>query len=85
MPAKVSSKVKSIVLFENELKEAQKGQSITITLEDEIDASRGDVFVAADSDIGIANSFVCTLLWMSEDPMVVGQIILGKNKSKVNE
>jgi bifunctional enzyme CysN/CysC len=52
------------------LESAQLGQSITLTLNDEIDISRGDMIVAEDSHIKSANEFKTTLLWMSEDPMV---------------
>ena len=57
LPAKVTSTVKSIVTFENELTEAQREQSITHTLNDEIDISRGDVLVAKDTKQQLAIDF----------------------------
>ena len=82
VPAQVSSKVKSIVTFEKELKKAHAGQSITLTLEDEIDASRGDVMISQASNVQIANSFKTTLLWMSEEPMVPQKSYWIKTRAK---
>ena len=83
LPAKVTSTVKSIVTFENELTEAQRGQSITLTLNDEIDISRGDVLVAKDTKTAIGNRFLSTLLWMSEDAFVPGKPYWIKTRAKL--
>lgn len=83
LPAKVSSTVKSIVTFENELTEAQRGQSITITLNDEIDISRGDVLVAKDTSAAIGNCFLTTLLWMNDDELVPGKSYWIKTRAKL--
>lgn len=83
LPAKVSSTVKSIVTFENELTEAQRGQSITITLNDEIDISRGDVLVAKDTRSAIGHCFLTTLLWMNEDELVPGKPYWIKTRAKL--
>ena len=83
LPAKVSSTVKSIVTFENELTEAQRGQSITITLNDEIDISRGDVLVAKDTRTAIGNCFLTTLLWMNEEELVPGKPYWIKTRAKL--
>ncbi len=83
LPAKVSSTVKSIVTFENELTEAQRGQSITITLNDEIDVSRGDVLVAKDTQATIGNRFLSTILWMTDDPLVPGKPYWIKTRAKL--
>ena len=56
-----------------ELEEAVAGQSVTITLDDEIDCSRGDVLAAADSPPEVADQFESTLVWMDENPLVVGR------------
>ena len=72
LPAKVTSTVKSIVTFENELTEAQRAVHY-FTLNDEIDISRGDVLVAKDTKTAIGNRFLSTLLWMSEDAFVPGK------------
>lgn len=70
LPSGKTSIVQSIVTMDGVLESAQLGQSITLTLNDEIDISRGDMIVAEDSHIKSANEFKTTLLWMSEDPMV---------------
>ena len=70
LPSGKTSTVQSIVTMDGILESAQLGQSITLTLNDEIDISRGDMIVAEDSHIKSANEFKTTLLWMSEDPMV---------------
>jgi bifunctional enzyme CysN/CysC len=46
---------------------------VTITLEDEVDLSRGDVVSAADSPAEVADQFECTLVWMSDEPMLPGR------------
>ncbi len=69
LPSGKSSKVKSIVTFEGELEYAFAPQSITITLEDEIDISRGEMLVHLD-DTPIKSSSIDTMLvWMDEEPM----------------
>ena len=83
MPSNVSSKVKSIVIFEDELQQAQQGQSITVTLTDEIDVSRGDIFVGKQTKVQVGNSFVSTILWMSESPMVEGKSYWIKTRAKL--
>ena len=83
LPANVSSKVKSIVTFEDTQATAQTGQSVTVTLADEIDASRGDVFVGQDSTVDVANSFKCTLLWMNEVALVPQKSYWVKTRGKL--
>jgi bifunctional enzyme CysN/CysC len=73
LPSGKGSKVKSIVTYEGELEQAGPGQAITITLEDEIDVSRGDMLVHADNRPQIADSFEAMLVWMSEEPMLPGK------------
>ena len=73
LPSGKCSAVKSVVLFEDELEEGVAGQSVTVTLEDEIDCSRGDVLAAADCPPEVADQFEATLVWMDEDPLHVGR------------
>ncbi len=73
LPSGKSSKVKSIVTFEGELEQAGPGQAITLTLEDEIDVSRGDMLVHADSRPQVTDSFEAMLVWMGEEPMLPGK------------
>lgn len=73
LPSGKSSRVKSIVTFEGELEQAGPGQAITLTMEDEIDISRGDLLVHADSQPQVTDSFEAMLVWMAEEPMLPGK------------
>ncbi|MFW2348942.1 sulfate adenylyltransferase subunit CysN [Qipengyuania sp.] len=73
LPSGKTSKVKSIVTMDGDLDEAVAGQSVTITLEDEIDCSRGDVLATADAPPEVADQFESTIVWMDDEPLVVGR------------
>ena len=49
------------------------GQSVTLTLADELDVSRGDVIAAADAPPGVADQFEATVVWMAEQAMLPGR------------
>ncbi|HID54495.1 MAG TPA: adenylyl-sulfate kinase, partial [Anaerolineae bacterium] len=69
LPSGLSSKVKSIVTAEGELATANVGDSIVLTLEDEIDISRGDMIVRARNLPQKSNRVDATICWMSEEPL----------------
>lgn len=69
LPSGKTSKIKSIVTFEGELESAVAGQAITVTLEDEIDVSRGDL-LATGVMPHISNGAKAKLVWMGEQPLV---------------
>ncbi|MCD1590858.1 sulfate adenylyltransferase subunit CysN [Qipengyuania citrea] len=73
LPSGKTSTVKSIVTMDGDLDQAVAGQSVTITLADEIDCSRGDVLAAADSPPEVADQFQTTIVWMDDEPLVVGR------------
>ncbi|MDF9776853.1 sulfate adenylyltransferase large subunit [Pseudomonas baetica] len=73
LPSGKSSRVKSIVTFEGELEHAGPGQAVTLTMEDEIDISRGDLLVHADNVPPVTDSFEAMLVWMAEEPMLPGK------------
>jgi len=73
LPSGKTSRVKSIVTFDGELEQAGPGQAVTLTMEDEIDISRGDLVVHADSIPQISDSFDAMLVWMAEEPMLPGK------------
>ena len=73
LPSGKTSKVKSIVTMDGDLDRAVAGQSVTITLEDEIDCSRGDVLATADAPPEVADQFESTLVWMDDEPLVAGR------------
>jgi bifunctional enzyme CysN/CysC len=69
-PSGQKSTVKEIVTMTQDLQSAESGQSITLTLTDEIDISRGDIITSLKSPCEVANAFQATLLWMSNTPLV---------------
>ena len=73
LPSGKSSTVKSLVTFDGELESAFADQAITLTLNDEIDVSRGDVLVASDQLANLSNRFKANIVWMSEDALKPGQ------------
>ena len=83
LPANIKTKIKSIVTFDGDLPTAIKGESITLTFEDEIDASRGDVLVSEDSSTQKASAFKAKMLWMSEDSMVDEKQYWVKTRAKM--
>jgi bifunctional enzyme CysN/CysC len=78
LPSGKESRVRRIVTYDGDLDRAATGQSVTITLDDEIDISRGDLLCAADSPAGIADQFEATIVWMHEDAMLPGRSYLMK-------
>jgi bifunctional enzyme CysN/CysC len=73
VPSGKTSTVSRIVTLEGDLDKAVAGQSMTLCLADEIDCSRGDVIAAADDPPQSADQFECTLVWMSDEPMLAGR------------
>lgn len=69
LPSGRESKVKSIVTFDGNLEKASAGMSVTITLEDEIDISRGDMLVRPHEKPFSASKIEADVVWMSEEPM----------------
>ncbi|NCT68417.1 MAG: sulfate adenylyltransferase subunit CysN [Rhodanobacteraceae bacterium] len=78
LPSGRESSIERIVTFDGDLPEARAGQSVTLTLADEIDVSRGDVICAADDPAGLADQFEATLVWMADAPMLPGRPYLVK-------
>ncbi len=73
LPSGKTSTVSRIVTLDDDLDEAVAGQSVTLTLADEIDCSRGDVIAAADAPPEAADQFEATLVWMADDPLIPGR------------
>lgn len=84
LPSGKSSKVKSVLTYDGELTTAQPGQAITITLEDEIDISRGDMIVHSGHEPNVANQFEAHLVWMDEHPMHIHKEYLFKFATKTS-
>ena len=72
-PSGRETRVARIVTFDGDLAQAAAGQSVTLTLADEIDVSRGDVLTSAEADMGVADQFEATIVWMSDQPMLPGR------------
>ena len=64
------SRVKAIVTMDGNLPRAEKGDAVTLTLEDEIDISQGDVLHRPGEPLERSNQFQAHLIWMHEDPML---------------
>ena len=73
LPSGKSSSIKEIVTFDGNLDTAEAGQALTLTLNDEIDISRGDVIVPAASKAAVTNRIQAKLVWMHEAPLVLGK------------
>ncbi len=78
LPSGRTSSVASIVTADGDLDRAVAGQSVTLTLADEIDISRGDVLAAAHAPPEAADQFEATLVWMDDEPMLPGRPYLLK-------
>ena len=69
LPSGKKSRIKSIVTYDGELEYAFPPQSVTLTLEDEIDVSRGEMLVHPDNLPCVGRNFEAMLVWMDEEPM----------------
>src|SRR5262249_15630929 len=73
LPSGRITHIKSILAGDKDVADAQAGQSVTVTLADEVDVSRGDVLAAAEAPPGVADQFEATIVWMHERPMLQGR------------
>ena len=78
LPSGRESTIARIVTFNGDLPQAVAGQSVTLTLTDEIDISRGDVLAAAASPPAVADQFESTIVWFDDEPMLPGRPYLLK-------
>ena len=72
LPSGRKSRVKSIDTFDGSIGEAWAGMSVTVTLEDEIDASRGDTFASPNNSPHVDHDVEAMIVWMAEEPMQPG-------------
>jgi sulfate adenylyltransferase subunit 1 len=82
LPSGRTSKVKEIVTYDGKLQRAYAPQSVTLTLEDEIDISRGDMFVSNDALPKVAKEFEAMLCWLSETPLDKNRKYLVKHTTR---
>lgn len=73
VPSGKTSTVKSITTFDGDLDEAVAGQSVTLTLADEVDCSRGDLIAAAGDPPQASDQFCATFVWMDEEALKPGR------------
>ncbi|WP_156679109.1 sulfate adenylyltransferase subunit CysN [Sphingomonas profundi] len=73
LPSGRTSSVARIVTLDGDLDAAVAGQSVTLTLADEVDCSRGDVIAAADAPPEVADQFEATIVWMADEPLLPGR------------
>jgi bifunctional enzyme CysN/CysC len=77
-PSGRETAVARIVTYDGDLERAVAGQSITLTLTDEVDVSRGDVLSAAVSPAEVADQFEAKVVWMSDAPLLAERPYLFK-------
>jgi sulfate adenylyltransferase large subunit len=82
LPSGRSANVARIVTFDGDLAEAHAPLSVTLVLDRELDISRGDLVVAADSEAVVARSFKAALVWMDRRPLEVNRRYLLKHTSQ---
>ncbi len=84
VPSRKKSTVKRIVTMDGELKEAFAPMSVTLTLADEIDVSRGDVLVHSGNLPRVDDRFEAMLVWMDEEPLIPGQPYMIRQSNKTS-
>jgi bifunctional enzyme CysN/CysC len=73
MPSGIESRIKEIIFYQDSLSKAIAGQAVTVTLEDEIDISRGDLLCEPQSPPEVADQFEATLVWMVDESLHPGR------------
>ena len=82
LPSGRTSRIKAIHTFDGELQSAFAPQSVTLTLEDEVDISRGDMIAHQGSAPTIATEFTSSLVWLHAEPFAAGKTYLLKHASQ---
>ena len=81
-PSGKSARVKRVVTFDGDLPQAFAPQSVTLTLDHEIDISRGDVLTSSAAPPLVGQKFEAELVWMDERPLDPGRVYLLKNSTR---
>ncbi|QCO70972.1 sulfate adenylyltransferase subunit CysN [Buchnera aphidicola] len=82
LPENINSYISRIVTFDQNLKKAEIGQSVTVVLKDEIDINRGDFFVNIDSVLQPSRESIIDIVWMTDNVLLKGQSYNIKLSSK---
>lgn len=85
LPSRLKSKIKSITTYEGENKEANAGDAVTISIEDEIDISRGDMIVRSQNIPKISKEAEAYICWMNEEPMEMNKTYLVQHTSRTSQ
>jgi bifunctional enzyme CysN/CysC len=83
VPSGQRSRVRTVVAYEGELAEAYPPMAVTVTLEDEIDVSRGDTLVHPGNVPRVDRTFEAMLVWMAEEPLTPGKAYLFKQTTNL--
>jgi bifunctional enzyme CysN/CysC len=78
MPSARASTVARVVTYDGDLAQGVAGQSLTLTLADEIDVSRGDVLCIGNDPLEVSDQFEVDILWMGDEPMLPGRPYIAK-------
>jgi bifunctional enzyme CysN/CysC len=73
LPSGRETRVARIITYDGDLELASAGHAVTVTLEDEIDASRGDLVSGIRDRAGVADQFEATVVWMTDEPLLPGR------------
>ncbi|HRX35887.1 MAG TPA: sulfate adenylyltransferase subunit CysN [Aestuariivirga sp.] len=82
LPSARASIVDRVVTYDGDLEAGIAGQSVTVTLKDEIDVSRGDVICTANDPVEVSDQFQVEVLWMGDEPMLPGRPYLFKTGAR---
>jgi sulfate adenylyltransferase subunit 1 len=82
LPSGVKTRVQSLVAFEDDVEVAHAGDSVTVTLQDEIDLSRGNMLVAENDAPSVGTAFQAILVWMHREPLDPHKIYVLKHTTR---
>lgn len=83
MPSGKQATIKAIVTYDGDLESASTAQAVTLTLNEEIDISRGDIIIKTGEPVCVSDAITANLVWMDEEPFVPGKSYLFKRTSSV--
>lgn len=83
LPSGITTRIKSIVTYDGELKQAGPGDAITVTIESEIDLSRGDMLVSEEGSPAAARQFNAKLVWMDSSALDPNRFYLLKHTTRL--
>jgi bifunctional enzyme CysN/CysC len=73
LPSGARSRIDRIVTFDGDVDRAVEGRSVTLTLADEVECSRGAVIASAQSALAVADTLAADLVWMGDEPLAPGR------------